>query len=153
MVDKRAPHPWARAQNRLSKCGKTNNILLVFAHRDTPDTYTKGTRNQSVIYPPPKDQKETNKNKINSYHYVFLNTKPSDLHPYASPEGLGTTPFEGYQRWPKTRPRGAAMRLTALRQPPTGYHGTQRNPGTLKQIRNTQTFFTPSYFATAGLFL
>ena len=100
MVNKCAPHPWARAQNRSSKGEKIKSILLLFtlcnlfAHRDTPDSHTKGTRITRVIYPPPKDQKEINKDKADLHHDVFLNTKPWDSRPYASPEGPGTTPSE-----------------------------------------------------------
>ena len=89
-----------------------------FAFRDTPDTHTKKKRKISVMYTTPKDQKETNKNKTNPHRVVFKNIKPWDSHPYASPEGHGTTPSGGHRRWPRTRPLGAAMRLTALRQSP-----------------------------------
>ena len=119
MTDKCAPHPWVKAQNRPPKDYKKSILLLftlcIFLHSETPYLYTKKTRTTSAIYPPPKDQKETNNNKTNLHHSAFLNTKPWDSHPYASPEGLGTTPSEEYQRWPKTGPLGAAMRLTALR--------------------------------------
>ena len=69
-----------------------------------------------MIYPPPKDQKKTNKYKAILHHDVFFNTKPWDSRPYASPEGHETTPSEKCQRWSNTWPLGAAMRLTALRQ-------------------------------------
>ena len=89
----------------------------LYAARDTPDSLPKCTRNPRVIYPPSKDQTETRENKINLHHNVFTNTKPWDSHPYVSPEGHGTTLFEGYQRWPKMVPLGAAMRLTTSHHP------------------------------------
>jgi hypothetical protein len=69
----------------------------------------------SVIYSTPNDPTEKKDNSTNQHYDVFFNTKPWDLHPYALPEGHGTTPFEGYQWWPKTWSLGAAMRLTAFR--------------------------------------
>ena len=56
MVDKCAPHPWARAQNRPPTCEKIKCILLLFtlwssfAQRDIPNHHTKHTRRQIVIY-------------------------------------------------------------------------------------------------------
>ena len=47
---------------------------------------------------------------------MFSNTQIWDHHPYASPEGPGTTPSEKCQGWSTARPLGAAMRHTALRQ-------------------------------------
>ncbi len=70
-----------------------------------------------MIYVTQKDPTITGENKKYLHHRVSLNTQPWDSHPYASPEGPGTTPYVGLLRWPKTRPPGAAMRLTALRQP------------------------------------
>jgi len=69
MVDKCAPHPWARAQNRPLKGKKIKSILLLstlcnfLALRETPYLQVKQTRITSVIYPPSKDQTETNKTK------------------------------------------------------------------------------------------
>ena len=123
-MNKCAFQPWARAQNQPSKGEKIKSILLLstlcnlFALRETPCLHTKHTRITGVIYPPSTDQTETNKNKIKHHNTVFLNTKPWDSTPYASPEGHGATPFEKCQQWPNTRPLGAAMRLTALRQSP-----------------------------------
>ena len=101
----------------------------VFALRETRGLHAKHTRITSVIYPPSKDQPETNKNKINHRNTVFLNTKSRDSHFYASPEGHEATSSEKCQRWPNTRPLGAAMRLTALRQSPTNSSKQPKNSG------------------------
>jgi hypothetical protein len=71
-----------------------------------------------VIYSPLAYQIETHKYKPKHHNTVLFNTITWDPHPYASPEGLGTTPSEQYQRWSTEGPLEAAMRLTALRQPP-----------------------------------
>ena len=123
MTNKCALHPWGKAQNRPSKGGKIKSILLLitlcslFAHRQTPDIHTKRTRIISVIYLPIRDQPEKNKRTNNHHNHVFLNTNQRDSHPYASPEGPRTTPSAKCRRWSAVRPPGAAMRLTASRQP------------------------------------
>jgi hypothetical protein len=90
----------------------------LFAHRYTPETHTKWTRKTSVIYSTLKNLTKTGKNKTKLHHRVFLNTRTRDSYPTASPEGHGTTPSEKCLRWSDTRPLGAAMQLTVLRQPP-----------------------------------
>jgi hypothetical protein len=90
-----------------------------FALRYTPDTHPKMTSTIRVIYSTPNNPTKTKEINTDLHHDVFrINTQPEDLHPYASPEGFGITPYEGYQWWPKTGPLGAAMRLTALRKSP-----------------------------------
>ena len=122
MTDKCAPHTCGKAQNRPSKGKKTKSILLLtilcslFAHRQTPDRHTKQTRIISVIFSPTRDQTEKTKRTNNHHNLVFFNTNQRDSHPYASPEGHGTTPSAKRQRWSAVRPPGGAMRLTALRQ-------------------------------------
>ncbi len=122
MVDKCAPHPWARAQSQPSRGEKIKSILLLFTlcdlfeHRHTPDIYTKRTRTTSVIHPPFADQTKTHKNEAQHHNTVFFYIIAWRSHPYASPEGLGTTPSKKCQRWSRVGPLGAAMRLTALRQ-------------------------------------
>ncbi len=69
----------------------------------------KGTRITGVIYPPPTYHTKPNNNKANLHNTIFFYTKPWDSQPYASPEGLGTTPSKKYQRWSNTWPLGAAM--------------------------------------------
>ena len=139
MTDKCAPHPWGKAQNRPSKGGKIKSILLLttlcnlFAHRQTPDRHAKWIRIISVIYSPTGDQTEKNKRTNNHHNHVFCNTNQRDSHPYASPEGPGTTPSAESQRWSAARPLGAAMRLTASRQPydisrPKNYRHTKPIP-------------------------
>ncbi len=123
MTDKCALHPWVKAQNRPLKGEKVKSIILLFilcsiAPRETPDQNTKRTRNTSVIYSPKEEHTEKEKNENNHHKPVFLNTNKRDSYPYASPEGPRTTPSEICQRWFVVRPRGAAMRLSALRQPP-----------------------------------
>ena len=66
----------------------------LFTHRETPDTYTKRTRKISVIYPPLAYQTETDKTETQHQNTVFLNTIAWGTHPYAPPEGPGTTPRE-----------------------------------------------------------
>ncbi len=123
MTDKCALHPWVRAQNRSSQGKKNESILLLsvlcnlFAPRHTPDVYTKQTRSSSVTSTPFTDQAKKYITNTKHHNSVFLNTKTRDSHPNASPEGHGFTPPEKYQWWPRTWPLGAAMRLTALRQP------------------------------------
>ena len=105
---------------------KNKNILLLFtlcalfAHRHTPDIYTKWTRTTSVIFPPFEDQTETHKNETKHHNTVFFNTTSRGSRPYDSPEGHGTTPSENCQRWSTVGPLGAAIQLTALqgRKPP-----------------------------------
>jgi hypothetical protein len=94
-------------------------MCIFFAPRDTPDTHTKETRITSVVSVTQNDPTVTGVNKKYLHHKVFSNTKTWDLHPYASPEGPGTPPSENCQGWSTARSLGAAMRLTALRQPPT----------------------------------
>jgi len=94
------------------------NSVQFFALRETPDLFTKRTRITSVIYSPTEDQTETTKNKNNHRTPVFLNTNKRDSYPYASPERPGTAPSRKCQRRSTLGPLGAAMRLTALRQPP-----------------------------------
>jgi len=139
MMDKCDSHLWARAQNQPSKREKMKSILLLstlcsllFAFRETPDLQTKHARTTSVIYPPSTYQSETNKTKKKHHNTVFLNTKPWDSTPYASLEGSGTTLSEKCQRWPNTRPLGAAMRLTALHLFPTDIFRQSMNSMQLK---------------------
>ena len=91
-----------------------------------------------MIYSPLKDHTETNKNKTNLHNIVSLNTKPWDSHPYASPEGPGTTPYEKYQSWSNTGPLGAAMRLTSVRQSPKDISRHPKNSGNLKTTPEPQ---------------
>jgi hypothetical protein len=74
---------WRECRTGLQKAEKKKKkkkllftLCNLFDLRDTPDTHTNKTRTISVIYAPPKDQKETNKNKTNMHHDVFFNTKP-----------------------------------------------------------------------------
>jgi hypothetical protein len=149
MVDTCSPRPLARAHNQPSKGEKIKDIFLrsilcnLFAFRDTLDLPTKQTRITSVIYPPLAYQTEANKNKIKHHNNVFLNTKTWDLHPYASPEGPGSTPSEKYQRWPIVGPLGAAMRLTALRQTPKDISRHPTNFGHTKPILDYQHAYFP----------
>ena len=112
-----------------SKRRKIKSILLLFTMcslftpRETPDVNTKHTRITSVIFPPYAHQTHMKKNETKHHNTVFLNTKTWEPHPNASPEGPRTTPYEKYQRWSVVRPLGAAMRLTALRQPPKDASG------------------------------
>ena len=78
----------------------------------TRHTYEMNTHYKRDIFNFKRPNK-TKKKKL--HHYACINAKPWDLNPIGSPEGHGTTPFEGYQRWPKTGSLGAVMRLTALR--------------------------------------
>ena len=123
MVGNCSPHPWARAQNQPSKGEKMKSIFLLsimcnlFALRETPYSCTKQTRTIRVIFPPFADQPETNKNEIKRHNTVFFYTKAWGSHPYASPERHGTTPSRKCQRWSTVGPLGAAMLLTASRQP------------------------------------
>ena len=129
-----------KAQKRPSNGEKIKSILLLFtmynllAHRHTEDRHTKWTRITCVIYSTPKDPTDMGETSINLHHRVFLNTQTWDSHPNASPEGPGTSPSEKYQRWPNTRPLGAAMRLTALRKSPTDISKQQKNSKHLKII-------------------
>ena len=55
MTDKCAPHPWVKAESRLSNGRKMISFLLIlnlcttFAPRDIPDTHANKTRITSVI--------------------------------------------------------------------------------------------------------
>jgi len=111
----------------------------LFAHRNTPNTYTKATRITSVIYPPSKDHTVTNNNKTNHRNNAFLNTKSRDSHPYASPEGPEATPSEKCQRWLNTWSLGAAMRFTALRQSPIDISRQPKNSGHSKTTPKPQS--------------
>ncbi len=146
MADKCAPHPWARAQSRPSSGERTKSILLLFslctlfAPRVTPDTHTETTRITSVIYINQKDPIVTDVNNKYLHHRVTTNTQTWDSYPCASPEGPGTTPSVGLCRWINTRPPGAAMRLTALRQPEESPKPMTRN---LKNSRPNTTLKPP----------
>ena len=118
-----APHPWARAQSRPSNGDKIKSILLlsslcsIFALREIPDLLTKQTRIISVVYSKTEDQTASTENKKNHHNHVLLNTNERDSSPYASPERPVTAPSGKCQRRLTVGPLGAAMRLTAMRQP------------------------------------
>jgi len=138
MVDTCAPHPWARAQSQPPRGEKIKSILLLFtlcdlfAHRHTLDIYTTQTRTSSVIYAPFADQTKMHKTEKQHHNTIFFNTTAWGSHPYASPEGPRTTPSKKRQRWATVGPLGAAMRLTALRQPPKDVSGP-KNPRHMKR--------------------
>jgi len=72
------------------------SLCILFAPRDTPNTHTEKTRTTSVISFTQKDPTKTGENKKYMHHKVFSNTQTWDHHPYASPEGPGTTPSEKF---------------------------------------------------------
>jgi hypothetical protein len=115
--------PLGEGAKPATKREKIKGIILLsipcnlFAPRDTPDLHTKRTRNTSVIYSTKEEQaKKENKEKQVSQPCILKYTQ-RDPPPYASPEGPGTHPSAKCQRWSAARPLGAAMRLTASRQP------------------------------------
>jgi hypothetical protein len=115
MVDKCAPHPWARAQSQPPRGEKIKSILLLFtlcdlfAHRHTPDIYTKQTRTSSVIHPPFADQTKMHKTEKQHQDTVFFYSATRGSHPYALFEGHGTTPSE------KRRGGGVCRRVSRSR--------------------------------------
>ena len=119
-----------------------------FAYRQTQDKHTKQIRIISMIYSPTRDHAEKTKRTNNHHIHVFLNTNQRDLHPCASPVGLGTTPSAKCQRWFAVRPPGAAMRLTASRQP---YDITRpKYSRHAKPMPDLQNNYPPRSFATAN---
>ena len=91
-----------------------------------------------MIYPLFADQTKVHKSKKRHHNTVFFNTTTWGSHPYASPEGHGTTPSEKCQRWSTVGPLGAAMRLTALRQSPKDISGPMNS-------RHMKRKSTPNY--------
>ena len=108
------------------------------------DVHTQKTRNTSVIFPPYADKTETNKIKIKHHNTVFFDTKTWDTHPYASPEGLETTP-------PLGNVNGGLQH--GLSEPPCGlrpcasplkiFPGTQRVTGTQNLYQASKTILSP----------
>jgi len=147
-MDKCALHPWERAQSQPTRGEKIKSILLLFtlcdffAHRHTPDIYTKQTRTPSVIYPPFADQTKMHKTAKQHHNTVFFITTAWGSYPYASPEGPRTTPSEKCQRWSTVGPLGAAMRLTALRQSPTDFSGP-KHPRQIKRKSIPNVLYAP----------
>jgi hypothetical protein len=70
-----------------------------------------------VTYSTKEEQTEKGKKETHPSQPCISKYNQRDSHPNASPEGHGTTPFAKCRRWSKARPLGAAMRLTASRQP------------------------------------
>jgi hypothetical protein len=133
---------------------KIKSILLLttlcirFAHRQTPDRHTKRTRIISVIYSPTRDQTEKNQRTNNHHSHVFLNRNIRVSHPYASPDGHGTTPSAKWQRWSALRPPeppcGLRPRAIPMILPDQRISGTQKQYQTFKMIPFPRSFTTVS---------
>ncbi len=115
----------------------------------TRHTHTKWTRTTSVIYAPFADQTETHKNETQLHNTVLFNTTAWGSHPYASPEGHGTTPYENCQLWSTVGPLGAATRLTALLPAPNDISKlmNSRQPNITPEAPNDSS---PSFFANTN---
>ena len=98
----------------------------------TIHTHENDTQNKRDLSTTRKPNQNAQNRKATSQHSIF-NTTAWGSHPHASPEGPGTTFSDKYQGWPTAEPLGAAMRLTALRQPkdisePKNFKQTSQKP-------------------------
>ena len=112
--------------------------------RDAIPKHETDTQHKRGLFAKRRTYRKKKKQKQSSQPCIFLYTQ-RDTHPYASREGHGTTPSTKCQWWSAMRPFGAAMRLTASRQPyDISKPKNSKHPKTIPNHQNDP--FTPPFY-------
>ncbi len=128
-------------------------LCNLFALRETPDLHAKRTHIISVIYPPSKDETETNKNKTNNHNTIFLILNHRIHILMYHPKGMGPPPLRNVSGGLIQSSSEPPCDLQPCASPPKIFLDNQRIPGTQKLHQTLKMILFPNSPVTANLSL